>query len=267
MNKEYGTLITEIGLAKITQAFTNDYKLELSNFVVGDGGGHYYKPTDTMTQLKNQVWMGSITSATINEENPNRLEILAIIGGEVGGFIIREMGILDSDGDLIAICNVPDTPKILITSGVLTELQIIMHIETSNVDNIQITTDSSVMIATKVDIENHNKSIVSHDVIFAPVRYHIENSDLHTTLKQTQSYDHAVKDLKNHIENIDIHVTVENKKRWDSTLSDHELRIKKIEDILFGQIINNPFIVKFDNLEGITLLKGIWNRTLEQIEC
>lgn len=113
---------------------------------------------------------------------------------------------------------------------------------------------------------------------------HIGNSDIHVTAQQTAGYDAAVASLIEHNENTAIHVTAEEKASWTegaeqaaadanrvtealNAIAGIESRVSRVEDGLFNNITGNPFLASFDSLDGITLVKGIWNEERKRIEC
>ena len=61
-DKTYGTLVTDRGILLIAAAVMEGKKINLTTLAVGDGGGAYYQPTQSMTALKNQVWSGNVKS-------------------------------------------------------------------------------------------------------------------------------------------------------------------------------------------------------------
>ena len=110
------------------------------------------------------------------------------------------------------------------------------------------------------------------------------NIDIHVTAQQTAGYDAAVASLIEHNENTAIHVTAEEKAAWTqaaqdateaqakatealNTVSALDSRVSRVEDGLFNNITGNPFLASFDSLDGITLVKGIWNEERKRIEC
>ena len=52
-----------------------------------------------------------------------------------------------------------------------------------------------------------------------------------------------------------------------NTVSALDSRVSRVEDGLFNNITGNPFLASFDSLDGITLVKGIWNEERKRIEC
>lgn len=116
-DKTYGTLVTDCGIQLIAAAVMEGKKINITDLAVGDGGGSYYKPNSTMTALKGEKWRGKVNRVEINEKSPNMIDVVAVIPSDVGGWTIREMGVLDETETLIAVCNTPDTEKVIISSG------------------------------------------------------------------------------------------------------------------------------------------------------
>ncbi len=110
--RKYFTVVTDIGQSKIAEAVAGGQKLNITTFVVGDGNGSYYTPTSDMTSIKQEVWRGTISEADMIQDTQKILRITTVIPAEVSGFVVREMGLLDETGELIAIGNSPDMPKV-----------------------------------------------------------------------------------------------------------------------------------------------------------
>lgn len=93
--RAYGTLVTDCGIQLIAAAVMEGKKINITDLAVGDGGGSYYKPNSTMTALKGEKWRGKVNRVEINEKSPNMIDVVAVIPSDVGGWTIREMGVLD----------------------------------------------------------------------------------------------------------------------------------------------------------------------------
>lgn len=141
-------------------ALSQERKLGITYFAVGDGGGSFYTPTTDMTKLKNEVWRSEVSKCYISEESENVIVAEAVIPSNIGGFTIREMGIFDVDGTLIAIGNTPDTQKVKVMDGVVHELELMMNIAISNADNIELTVNPNVITATKEDVEKLKEELL-----------------------------------------------------------------------------------------------------------
>lgn len=167
-DQTYFTHVTDIGVARITNAVLVGGAVELTHYAVGDGGGAYYRPTPQMTTLKNEVWRGNIARLEKDPQRVGHVYISAIIPAEVGGFAIREMGVFDADGNMIGIGNTAEVEKVASSSGMSSEIEMTMHLIVTNTDVLQVTVDPSVIIATKKDIEKHNIAPDAHGGVFEP---------------------------------------------------------------------------------------------------
>lgn len=151
--KKYCSIVTDIGEQLMTQAIAEGKKVNISKIAVGDGEGSYYKPSATQTKLKNELWRGDINSCEISSDSQNIIVTKAIIPGEIGGFTIREMGVFDPDGHMIAVGNTPATPKVTIRDGIINEMSLLMEIVLVNVDAVELLIDPNVVTATKAELE------------------------------------------------------------------------------------------------------------------
>lgn len=153
MASTYFTVVTDSGTRKMIEALNRGEKLNVTEFAVGDGGGKYYIPETSATRLKHEVWRGAVNACYVSAESENLLIIESVIPSDMGGFTIREMGVFDKDGTLIAICNTPDTQKVRVSDGVVHELDLSMEIALANTDSVELVVDPAVVMATKKDIE------------------------------------------------------------------------------------------------------------------
>ena len=138
MAKEYYTVLTDIGAAKMAAAVTTGKKVVITEFAVGDGFGTKYSPSQEQTALKNEVYRGKIDDYSTEK---NKIKVSGIIPADVGGFTVREAGAFDDDGDLIAITNLAETEKPYPFDGITYQLQI----------NITITVTTAQFPAIEVD--------------------------------------------------------------------------------------------------------------------
>lgn len=170
--RTYKTIATAAGKAKIAAAAEGGGKVNITQAAVGDGGGAYYVPTDDMTELKHEVWRGSIAAKWINEESPNIIDVKMIIPADAGGFTIREAGIFDEDGTMICVCNLPDTEKVIISTGAAGTLTLVMHLIITDADHVEFFIDPLLDIVNAEDVERmigtamtaHNADGKAHEV-------------------------------------------------------------------------------------------------------
>ncbi len=182
--EQFYTLLTDIGKAKIANATALQKKLELSKIVLGDSKGSYYGPTEQQTQLKNKVWEGEITDKFIDKDNPNWIVVQTIIPSQIGGFTIREAGVVDSEGDLVLVAKYPETYKPKVENGSTKDITINLILEVSNVENVTLKVDPTIIFATKKDIENVKKEVAENTLSKEDIQTTIENikaSDIKTS--------------------------------------------------------------------------------------
>ena len=148
-DRKYKTLVTDIGKEKMTNAILNGKKVNVVMAAVGDGGS-YYLPTADMTALVHEVWRGAIASKEINSKSSNMVDVKFVLPGTVGGFTAREAALIDDEGDMIAVCNLPDTEKAAIEDGIAAALTILMHIVMTNSDALTFTLDPTTDTASAV---------------------------------------------------------------------------------------------------------------------
>lgn len=146
---QYGTLITNIGLAQIANAQITQSKVGLEYIALGDGNGAHYVPTQNQTALVNEVWRGPISELSIDPTNDNRIIVDGVIPVTAGGFTIREIGIFDDKNQLIAVGQYPEKYKPELSEGVSEETIIHFVIETNNADVVKLTIDPTVIIASQ----------------------------------------------------------------------------------------------------------------------
>ncbi|HBF6275585.1 TPA: phage tail protein [Clostridioides difficile] len=158
-DEQFYTILTNIGKAKIANAGMLGKSVVLDKIQAGDGGGNYYNPTEDQTALKNKVWEGNINAFDKDENNPNWIIATACVPGSIGGFTVREMALIDNEGDMIAICKSPETYKPKVGNGAMKDLYLKFIIEVSNVEKVTLVVDPTAIFLTKKDEEKIVASI------------------------------------------------------------------------------------------------------------
>uniref|UniRef100_UPI002079F9E4 phage tail protein n=1 Tax=Clostridium sp. VAP51 TaxID=2949978 RepID=UPI002079F9E4 len=152
VGSKYYTVVTDIGQAKIANSIYSDKKVDLTFLKLGDGNGSDYKPDSSQTDVKKEVWRGNVVDIEIDEENSNWINIYTVIPPTDGGYYIREMGVFDSDGDMIGICNCAETYKPIISDGSAKEITIKMTLAVVNTSTITLKVDPTVIYAKRKDV-------------------------------------------------------------------------------------------------------------------
>lgn len=156
---QFHTILTDVGKAKVANSALLNKKLILKTLKVGDGKGSYYNPSESQTDLVNEVYSCAISSIEVHPKNPNWIIAIGIIPGSIGGFYIREVGLFDDEGDMVAIGKYPESYKPSLDDGATNDLRIRTIFEVSNVDSITLEVNPSVIFATKEDIDDLQKKI------------------------------------------------------------------------------------------------------------
>ncbi|MCL1701635.1 phage tail protein [Lysinibacillus sp. Bpr_S20] len=170
---QYYTLLTPIGLAKVANAQVTQSTVAITQIAVGDGNGSSYAPSGKETTLKNEKWRGVVTSVSVDNSNPNWVVVDAILPGNIGGFTLREVGLFDSDGDLIAIGNYPDTYKPVVGDGSIMDLTIRTIIEVNNASSVTLKIDPNVIIASRPYVDGKVEEVKKE------LNFHANNNEIH----------------------------------------------------------------------------------------
>ena len=138
---EFYSIITKKGLELITEAIANETKINLEYIAIGDSNGAYYEPNENQTELVNEKYRVKISEVT-------ELIAKAQIPNDIGGFYIREIGVLDNQNNLILIAKQPETYKPIISQGSAKELWIKVIIQAINSEVLELKVDTSIQTAT-----------------------------------------------------------------------------------------------------------------------
>lgn len=173
---EYFAILTNKGTEKMAAYLQSGKKIEIAFVVVGDGNGQIPMPDPARTALVNEVWRGP-AQTVMDQANKNVIKSTSVIPTDVGGWNVREIGLIDGDGELFAIANAPGYPKISIADGINNDMQVGMRVAVSNRDGIVVTVDGTVIIATMQDIKDHDKDKKAHDGHFEDMTLHVSADD------------------------------------------------------------------------------------------
>ena len=153
MAESYYSILTSIGKAQIANALGLGTKVDFVTMKVGDGNGSYYNPTESQTDLVHTVWQGAIGQVAIDEDNSNWINIEVLIPPDVGGFFIREYGVFDASGNMLAIAKCAETYKPLPSDGSTKEINMKMVLAISNTSSITLKIDPTIIFAKKKDVD------------------------------------------------------------------------------------------------------------------
>jgi hypothetical protein len=157
--QKYYTILTEVGKSKIANATVLNEKVQFSKMQLGDGGGSQYEPHEKQTELKNKVWEGSISNVKVDENNPNWIVVETAIPGNSGGFTVREVGLFDDSGELLAIGKYPETYKPVVDDGCIKDLFVRVILMVVNTSAITLKIDPTVILASMKDLNDLRKEV------------------------------------------------------------------------------------------------------------
>lgn len=162
MMAQYGMIITNIGLAKMANAQITQDTVDAKYMVLGDGNGAFYTPNASQTALRREVWRGLLADMSVGSENPNRITFSAYLPSTVGGFTIREVGIIDDDGHLLALSLYPEQYKPQMTEGISDDILIHCVIETSNAGTVTLAVDPAIIIASRKYVDDKVAGVIGN---------------------------------------------------------------------------------------------------------
>ncbi|WP_244316430.1 phage tail protein [Providencia vermicola] len=146
---KYFALLTKLGENLLAQATALGTKIELTHMAVGDGGGSLPTPDTNQTKLIAEKRRAAINTLFIDEKNKNQIIAEQIIPEADGGWWIREIGLFDKAGNLIAIANCPETYKPQLAEGSGRTQSIRMVLIVSHTESVTLKIDPSVVLATR----------------------------------------------------------------------------------------------------------------------
>lgn len=146
---KYFALLTKLGENLLAQATALGTKLELTHMAVGDGGGSLPTPDTNQTKLIAEKRRAAINTLFIDDKNKNQIIAEQIIPEQDGGWWIREIGLFDKAGNLIAVANSPETYKPQLAEGSGRTQSIRMVLIVSHTESVTLKIDPSVVLATR----------------------------------------------------------------------------------------------------------------------
>lgn len=149
MTAKYLTILTNQGAARLANAAELGTRLNLTQMAVGDANGALPTPDPAQTKLINQKRIAPLNMLTIDPNNTSQIIAEQIVPENEGGFWIREIGLYDDDGILIAVANCPETYKPQLQEGSGRTQTIRMILIVSSTSAITLKIDPSVVLATR----------------------------------------------------------------------------------------------------------------------
>ncbi|HCM9447086.1 TPA: phage tail protein [Enterobacter bugandensis] len=185
MSAKFYTLLTDIGAAKLANAAALGVPLKITQMAVGDGGGVLPTPNAQQTKLVGEKRRAALNMLYIDPQNSSQVIAEQVIPETEGGWWIREVGLFDESGALIAVGNCPESYKPQLAEGSGRTQTVRMVLITSSTDNITLKIDPAVVLATRKYVDDKVLELkVYVDDLMAK---HTAASDPHTQYAQKAS--------------------------------------------------------------------------------
>ncbi|EHG9248226.1 TPA: phage tail protein [Salmonella enterica subsp. enterica serovar Typhimurium] len=154
MATKYYAVLTNVGAAKLANATALGAQVEITKMAVGDGNGALPTPSQAQTALVHELRRAPLNSLSIDPNNANQIIAEQVIPEDVGGWWIREIGLFDKDGDMIAVANCAETykPQLQEGSGRVQVVRMILIVSSTAAVTLKI--DPSVVLATRQYVDN-----------------------------------------------------------------------------------------------------------------
>ncbi|HEG0633007.1 TPA: phage tail protein [Escherichia coli] len=147
--RKFKTIITDTGAKKLAQAAAPDGNpVRLTHMAVGDGGGTLPTPDSKQTRLVHEVWRHTVNRVILDATHQNRIIAELVIPPETGGFWIREIGVFDEYGDLIAVGNTAESYKPTVAEGSGRAQTFRTILTVSSTATVALTVDNTMVMAT-----------------------------------------------------------------------------------------------------------------------
>ncbi|HHR6244060.1 TPA: phage tail protein, partial [Providencia alcalifaciens] len=186
---KYFALLTTYGEKVLAEASALGTRIELTQMAVGDGGGSLPTPDTRQTRLVNEKRRAAINTLFIDPLNANQIIAEQVIPENEGGWWIREMGLFDKSGMLVAVANCPENYKPLLAEGSGRTQTIRMILIVSHTESVTLKIDPSVVLATRkyVDdaiqvLDRRITELTANDVGAVPITRRVNNKQLNTDI-------------------------------------------------------------------------------------
>ncbi|HEM8290998.1 TPA: phage tail protein [Providencia stuartii] len=161
---KYFALLTTYGEKVLAEATALGTKIELTHMAVGDGGGTLPAPDTKQTKLVNEKRRAAINTLFIDSVNTNQVIAEQVIPENEGGWWIREIGLFDKSGLLVAVANCPETYKPLLAEGSGRTQTIRMILIVSHTEAVTLKVDPAIVLATRGYVDDSVKTAIEAHV-------------------------------------------------------------------------------------------------------
>ncbi|MDV1215062.1 phage tail protein [Citrobacter freundii] len=177
MVTKYYAVLTNVGAAKLANATALGAQVEITQMAVGDGNGVLPTPNPAQTALVHELRRKPLNSLSIDPNNANQIIAEQVIPEDEGGWWIREIGLFDKDGDMIAVANCAETykPQLQEGSGRVQVVRMILIVSSTAAVTLKI--DPSVVLATRQYVDDQIIQVKSY--VDQKMAAHVAAADPH----------------------------------------------------------------------------------------
>ncbi|SAW74880.1 Tail fiber protein [Klebsiella pneumoniae] len=177
MATKYYAVLTNVGAAKLANATALGAQVEITKMAVGDGNGVLPTPNQAQTALVHELRRKPLNSLSIDPNNANQIIAEQVIPEDEGGWWIREIGLFDKDGDMIAVANCAETykPQLQEGSGRVQVVRMILIVSSTAAVTLKI--DPSVVLATRQYVDDQIIQVKSY--VDQKMAAHVAAADPH----------------------------------------------------------------------------------------
>ena len=150
----YFAIWTTVGLTRLAEAIASGHPVPFAYVAVGDGNGAPITPAAGMTALVHETARVQTNDVSTLPADPRTVRVEGLIPAATGGFTIREAGVFNFAGELLAIASYPPVYKPTPADGVSVQEYIRLLLQPSDVTAVQLTVDTSVITATRLDVDD-----------------------------------------------------------------------------------------------------------------
>jgi phage-related tail fiber protein len=148
-NSQFFAILTAVGEAKQVKADAGLMTWKLTHMAVGDANNTDPIPDRLQKVLINERRRAPLNMLGPDPANPGILVAEQIIPSDEGGFWIRELGLFDSDGDLVAVANCAPSFKPKLSQGAGRTQTVRMNFIVKSSTNVVLNIDPAVVTATR----------------------------------------------------------------------------------------------------------------------
>ncbi len=231
MSEQFYACTTWAGELAVLNASASGQQDIWAELAVGDGGGSYYEPQKEQAALVHEVWRGA-AQVELVEGDPNRILVTGFIPSDAGSFLIREAGVFNRAGQLMAVAKLPLSAKVDAGSGAAKDISVRFYVQIAGISGAVVTVEPSLQYVSMARF-------------------------LETVAQLTAWQQQQDERLEGYAAQLAALTAVQ---------ADHEARIRALEDMLLNDITANPWRIRFNTLDGLTV-SGVWNVSQQRLEC